>query len=389
MRTILSFFPFMMVAVLGYSQGIDFHKGTWAEALEKASLEDKIIFVDAYTSWCGPCKRMDANVFPKKEVGDFYNPAFINVKLNMEKGDGRSFAKKYRVSSYPSFLFIDGTGKVVMRTKGGRPANKFIQLGKAALGKGSNSSVFKAKYDKGDRTPEILRKYSIALGKSGKSPGKVANEYLLTKPDFQKVENLDFLYHGLYDVDSKLFEVFKSKMSAVQERFGAAKVEAKIVKAGHNTVTKAVKFSELSLLEGATAAIKETAPSKAKLFSANANMKYYSEAEPNFKLYKKSASSFLKKHSHENGSSHVQVVNTVIKSFNTVEAHKAAQKWANAAVSKNGSYLNLLTLAKCYDLIGKAEKAQENATLAIEQAKKEKVNSAAARQLLNRVKSLK
>ena len=53
------------------AEGIEFFEGTFKEALDKAKLEGKIVFVDAYTTWCGPCKRMSKNVFPKKEVGDF------------------------------------------------------------------------------------------------------------------------------------------------------------------------------------------------------------------------------------------------------------------------------------------------------------------------------
>ena len=47
-----------------------------------------MIFLDAYASWCGPCKMLQKNVFTKKAVGDFYNSKFINVKMDMEKGEG-------------------------------------------------------------------------------------------------------------------------------------------------------------------------------------------------------------------------------------------------------------------------------------------------------------
>lgn len=63
------------------AQGIDFFHGSWAAAQEKAKAEQKLIFVDAFASWCGPCKRMAAQVFPDPQVGDYFNANFVNLKL--------------------------------------------------------------------------------------------------------------------------------------------------------------------------------------------------------------------------------------------------------------------------------------------------------------------
>ena len=67
------------------AQGIEFFHGTWAEALEKAKSEERLIFVDAFAAWCGPCKRMAAQTFPDPKAGEFFNANFINLKIDMEK----------------------------------------------------------------------------------------------------------------------------------------------------------------------------------------------------------------------------------------------------------------------------------------------------------------
>jgi len=72
------------------AQGIVFHDNTpWADIVKMAEEQDKLIFIDCYTTWCGPCKVLAREVFPQQKVGDFFNPNFICVKYDMEKGDGK------------------------------------------------------------------------------------------------------------------------------------------------------------------------------------------------------------------------------------------------------------------------------------------------------------
>ena len=92
-RLILHLLPvFLFLAITqslhAQKSSITFFDGSWSEALTKARTESKLIFVDAYTSWCGPCKLMSNKVFTDKKVGKFYNDNFINVKLDVEKGEG-------------------------------------------------------------------------------------------------------------------------------------------------------------------------------------------------------------------------------------------------------------------------------------------------------------
>ncbi len=115
------------------AQGINFYKGTWSEALTEAKAKNKLIFVDAYASWCGPCKWMAKNVFTDAAVGEFYNKNFINLKIDMEKPENAEFAKKYPVQGYPTLYFINAQGKVVNKNLGGMEAADFINLGKKVI----------------------------------------------------------------------------------------------------------------------------------------------------------------------------------------------------------------------------------------------------------------
>jgi len=115
------------------NQGIEFFQGTWAQALEKAKAENKLIFLDAYASWCGPCRRMSSQVFTQTKPAEFYNKNFINVKVDMEKGEGPALAQKYKVRAYPSLFFIDANGIVKKQALGYKTASELIEFGKSVL----------------------------------------------------------------------------------------------------------------------------------------------------------------------------------------------------------------------------------------------------------------
>ncbi|WP_409014266.1 thioredoxin family protein [Dyadobacter sp. NIV53] len=110
--------------------GIQFTSGSWSEILKKAKAEKKIIFFDAYTTWCGPCKLLQKNVFTRNDVADVFNKNFINVKFDMESGEGPKLAKKYPLEGYPTLFFIDANGKMVEQVTGYQNPETLIKIGK-------------------------------------------------------------------------------------------------------------------------------------------------------------------------------------------------------------------------------------------------------------------
>ncbi|GAB4001671.1 hypothetical protein GCM10028807_58400 [Spirosoma daeguense] len=112
-------------------EGIQFTDAAWKDILKKAKAEKKVIFLDAYASWCGPCKMLQKNVFTKKAVGEFYNGKFINVKMDMEKGEGPALAQVYPLEAYPTLLFIDGNGRVLKKVLGYQSPEDLIAIGKS------------------------------------------------------------------------------------------------------------------------------------------------------------------------------------------------------------------------------------------------------------------
>lgn len=114
-------------------KGIQFHNGTWAEALAKAKKENKLIFLDIYATWCGPCKKLKKRTFTNNKVGAYFNANFINVTLDGEEGDGAVLSSKFNIDSYPTLFFINGDGKIVKKDVGYLSANELLRFGKSVV----------------------------------------------------------------------------------------------------------------------------------------------------------------------------------------------------------------------------------------------------------------
>lgn len=111
--------------------GITFFEGSWEDALKKAAEEDKMVFMDAYAVWCGPCKMLKRNVFSDQKIGSYFNENFINVAMDMERGEGRELARKYGVTAYPTLFFMDAEGKVQKKAVGYRNSAQLMELAQA------------------------------------------------------------------------------------------------------------------------------------------------------------------------------------------------------------------------------------------------------------------
>lgn len=148
-----------------YAQGIEFFHGTYKDALSKAQAEGKQIFVDVYTSWCGPCKMMAKNVFTAKEVGEYYNSKFVCLKLDDEKESGHEFFKNYQANGYPSFFWLDAQGRLLDTKTGFVEAAEFIKYGKEAVNSDLAFLLEKGRkrWESGERSLELVNDYVLGV----------------------------------------------------------------------------------------------------------------------------------------------------------------------------------------------------------------------------------
>jgi len=117
------------------SKQIVFIENDWNQALKQAAKQNKYIFVDAYASWCGPCKMLKVTTFKNSKAAAFYNQNFVNVAIDMEKGMGPQLAANWGMTAYPTLIIFNAKGDPVLGTVGYIKADDLIAFGQQALNK--------------------------------------------------------------------------------------------------------------------------------------------------------------------------------------------------------------------------------------------------------------
>nr|WP_199080537.1 thioredoxin fold domain-containing protein [Pedobacter sp. ASV19] len=207
---------------------IAFQEADWKTQLAAAKKENKIIFFDAYTSWCGPCKVMAKEVFTKDSVADLFNNTFLNVKYDMEKGEGPALKDKYEVSAFPTYLFINGDGEIVHKIVGSMSASEFMQEAGKALKPESTAFGLAKKFNNGDHSEATAVAYLEALEKAYEADkmGNVAKVYFDGLPASALMEehNWNLALKYLNNPSSQAFAYLYANKGKLESTYGAEKV---------------------------------------------------------------------------------------------------------------------------------------------------------------------
>lgn len=115
--------------------GINFIEDDWSNALQQAKAKNKLVFLDIYATWCGPCKMLKQYTFSDTAVGSFFNQNFVNISVDGEKGVGPQLAQQFSIDGYPSLIITDAQGKAVLFTEGYMPAQYLLKFAADALKK--------------------------------------------------------------------------------------------------------------------------------------------------------------------------------------------------------------------------------------------------------------
>jgi thioredoxin-related protein len=374
----------LFIGALAFAQGMKFEESNFATVLAKAKKEKKLVFIDAYTTWCGPCKLMAKNIFPLQAVGDYYNTHFVNAKIDMEKGEGIELAKKYNVKAYPTYLFVDGNGEIVHRTLGYVEEKDFIQFAKDAEDPSKRLTALKQKFESGEKDPEFLKNLAgLTIYNDTEFAGKVLERYFAGKTELDR-DDVQMLLSGAQTTDSPLYKVFQSKKAEITkvvpaERYDAIDKNIKIstlFKKSYNTDTK--KWNDnYFLTEAQKFMSKEEAEKTLKRAQANRALR-----DKDIATYEKLTMELYKDTSALSSEDLNSIAWNFFENVSNKSSLEKAVAWAQESVKKNENYANTDTLANLYNKIGDKKNAKLWAEKSIALAKSKGEDSTDTEKLL-------
>jgi len=396
MKKFSGFFMLIPICLFGQTsereKGIHFEHGTFTEVLAKAKKENKIIFVDAFTTWCGPCKWMAKNTFPNDTIAEFYNKNFINAKIDMEKGEGIDIAKKYQVMCYPTLLYIDGNGQLLHRQSGGLGVKEFMQLGTDAMNPVKQFASCKKKYNSGNSTPDEIGEYLLMRGRTCLPVKDEMAKYFSTQKDadLTSQRNWTILSECRTDIrtDSREFNYLVNHRAEFEKLYTPEKV-SEIIKNSYSFAL--YNYSKEKNTEGYNK-LREEIVKKSFPFSdemvLNADMSLY-ENSKDWTNYAKTAVAYIDKYAKENHN----MLNNVAWSFYENISDKAmlvkAEEWAKHSIELSPGYFNYDTYTALLYKLGKKSEAQAAAEKAIELAKQNGDDCTATSEMLEKIKAMK
>ncbi|AZA99526.1 thioredoxin family protein [Chryseobacterium joostei] len=374
----------LFIGALAWAQGIKFEEGNFASILAKAKKENKLVFIDAYASWCGPCKLMVKNIFPLKTVGDYYNSHFINAKIDMEKGEGVDIAKKYNVKAFPTYLFIDGNGEAVHRTLGYVEEKDFIQFAKDAEDPNKRLTSLKLQFEKGEKDPEFLKNLAgLTMYNDAEFAGKVLDRYFAQKKELDQ-DDVQILLAGTQSTESPLYKIFQQKKNDIVKFFPEDRYEKFDKSVKLNTISKKAYNADTKtwndnyfITETQKLMSKEDAEKALKRAKASRALK-----NKDIPTYEKLALEIYQDYSAASSGELNSLAWNFFENITNKSSLEKAVAWAQESVKKDQNFANTDTLANLYNKMGDKKNAKMWAEKSIELAKSSGEDSSDTEKLL-------
>ncbi|MBB4080478.1 thiol-disulfide isomerase/thioredoxin [Lewinella aquimaris] len=363
--------------------GVRFEEKPFDELLAQARQEDKLIFIDAYATWCGPCKMMTAKVFPDSAVGAVYNARFINAKFDMEKGEGPGLARRYSVSAYPTYLFVNGEGDLVHKGLGYIPKPALLNLADVAISENSLGALGD-RYEAGDRDPAFVKMYAEVLTanyEEGRAD-RVVSGYLDGQQDWSSPENLHLILASPGNLGDKRMSYLIEHAREIEKVLGDGTAMGVIQRALVNDYHRSNRKRSLV----APAEIKDHYIQHAPLLKDQLLAQYtmmYHERLNEMEAYLPAAVAYYRDFPSDDPAELNSLAWTFYQNADDPEHLAQAISWAERSVEIRPDYPNLDTLAWLYQKTGQLEKAKAAARRAIEYAKADDLDFSETEKILN------
>lgn len=366
-------------------EGIVFFNGTFPEALAKAKEQNKLVFMDCFTTWCGPCKWMAAHVFTDKDVAHSFKENFICIASDMEKGEGLDIAKKYAVKNYPTYLWIDKDGKQVHRSVGTAAASDFLAIGNHAMDPKNNLLYLSNQYESGNHDPLLTLSYARTLKSAYDMRYQtLADEYFHALPDneLSNETNWKAIIEFTPNINSHTYSVMTKNLPAFYARYGKDSVQGVMDDLALQSLAFAKQQKDSLLLKNAVAKLKESNKVSVKKEGMLGELDYY-KGNKDYNKYTSLAHDYINNYFLDDAKTLNAVCWTYFMRVNDKDKLAEAEKWIAQSLKLDDSYYNTDTYANLLHKMGKKKESVEMTKHSIDLAKKSGEDFSGTQDLLN------
>jgi thiol-disulfide isomerase/thioredoxin len=394
MKNYITAFGFLLTialsSALAQNRTIEFDHGTLSELLAKAKKENKMIYIDCYTSWCGPCKWMAKNVFTNDTVADFYNKNFINAKIDMENGEGIEIAKKYAIRAYPTMLFINAEGIQMHRTCGSSPVKKFIETGENALSPNKQLATYEANFNGGKVKAAFAASYFSMLENACQSYDTELEHYFsfVQENDFRSRSNWEIIFKFVESYYSKAFQTFEMDRISFSKQFGIDSVENKINQVYTSGLYSAIQNKDMKTYESLKSKLRGSNTKDAEKIILKADIRLF-ERSKDYTKYAQLVTDYITRYSIEDPSELNSFAWAFYEQVDDKTMLQNAAKWAKKATEADDNFAFNDTYAAVLFKLGNKTEARIIAQKAIDIAKKNGEDFKETEALLKKINELK
>jgi thiol-disulfide isomerase/thioredoxin len=372
-KTLLLLLPLLLCSpTFAQESGIAFEQGTWKDLLAKAKQTHKLVFVDAYTSWCGPCKWMSKNVFPDAEVGALFNAHFVSAKIDMEKGEGPAIGDQYGVLSYPTSLFLDGDGNLLHSVAGSMPVPEFLALGREVLDPEFASLLKMARrFAAGERDRSFLKDYLLRLGPGGEEFNAVMAYF---EAGMQGAGLLDANSWAVYqahsmDLPSAYTDYLLAHRQDFERKFGLEVAQAAAGEAYARQGARVARKNDTLAFEKVQRLAAASGLVHAEAIVHTMDIRWY-EAKQDIPHYLQAVKRLFRTPGDHLDEKRFQAM-IVGRACDKKKDLRLALKWGQDVVRQEETYIVFYSLAQIYFKLGKAQEGMDWAEKALAAAKVE------------------
>ncbi|HBS87259.1 MAG: hypothetical protein A2W91_03495 [Bacteroidetes bacterium GWF2_38_335] len=329
---------------------------------------------------------MDNNTFKDSATAAFLSGNFVPVKVNAEKGIGIDLSMKYRLSAFPSFMFLTPDGKVIKKIMGYQDAktftktmNEIMQLHKEGFYYKGISESLKLDYPK-----FIVDYFKAEKGKKPQITDQV-NEYLEKEKDL--TTEVNFCILSRFSTSDDVNEKFLADLKKFKELYGVEDVQNKVDNILYSKFKKATSSKKESDLDSVMIFIDKYMPENADQTRSQYQMSYYQSTGQ----WEKVAEIFgISVKEEKAGNDQINEISwSIYTKCDNKDVIEKAIGWMAGVVEKEPTYAYLDTYAALLFKYGKYEEAKKYAQMAIDAGKKTGEDVKSTEELLKQINEKK